>query len=83
METHQIGEQEKNQHVVPHGDAWAVRSEGSTKACDGRITPTQREATEVARDIARRRHGELFVHGADGRIRERDSEGHDPRRSKG
>jgi hypothetical protein len=71
----------RNQHVVPHDKGWAVRSEGAERVTV--VVPTQEEATTIARDIARRRHGELFVHGADGRIRERDSHGRDPRSSKG
>jgi hypothetical protein len=39
---------------------------------------TQQEAIDVAREIARNQSSELFIHGKDGRIRERDSHGNDP-----
>jgi hypothetical protein len=41
------------------------------------------EAREAAREVARRTKRELFVHGRDGRIRERDAYGTGPRSSKG
>jgi len=44
---------------------------------------TQAEAREAAREIARRNKRELFVNGRDGQIRERNTYGQDPRRSKG
>jgi hypothetical protein len=71
----------RNQHVVPHDDGWAVRGAGSQRATS--LHATQREAIEAARDIARNQGTELFVHGRDGRIRERDSEGRDPYPPKG
>jgi hypothetical protein len=42
------------------------------------VHETQREAIEAAREIARNQNTELFIHGRDGRIRERDSHGQDP-----
>jgi uncharacterized protein YdaT len=66
----------RNQHVVPHGDGWAVRPQGSSRASS--THSTQAEATERAREIARNQHSELLVHGRDGRIRARDSYGIDP-----
>jgi hypothetical protein len=66
----------KNQHVVPRGNDWAVKREGSDRATS--VVPTQREAIEIAREIAKNNNSELFIHGRDGRIRERDSFGNDP-----
>ena len=66
----------KNQHVVPHGDGWAVRGEGNKKAT--RITRTQQEVIYIARRIARNKRSEVVIHGRDGRIRDKDSYGHDP-----
>jgi hypothetical protein len=40
----------KNQHVVPHGDGWAVRGAGSTRVTS--THSTQQDATDRARDIA-------------------------------
>ena len=71
----------RNQHVVPHKDGWAVRSAGSQRASS--VHRTQREAIDTGRDIARNQRTELFIHGRDGRIRERDSHGNDPFPPKG
>ena len=66
----------KNQHVVPHPEGWAVKSEGASRASS--VHRTQREAIERGRDVAQNHSSELFIHGKDGRIRERDSHGKDP-----
>ena len=71
----------KNQHVVPHTEGWAVRGEGNEKVTV--VTPTQAEAIERAREIARNQSSELLIHGRSGQIRERDSHGHDSKNSKG
>lgn len=71
----------KNQHVVSHPDGWAVCGEGNEKATS--VHPTQREAIEVARDIARNQQSELLIHGENGQIRERNSYGNDPYPPKG
>jgi hypothetical protein len=71
----------KNQHVVPADGGWGVRGEGN-----GRLTShheNQSEAINIARDIARNQQSELFVHGRNGQIRERDSYGNDPYPPKG
>ena len=66
----------RNQHVVPHDGGWAVRGAGSQRATS--VHPTQREAIDVGREIARNQGSELFIHGRDGQIRERDSLGNYP-----
>ncbi|HLX35659.1 MAG TPA: DUF2188 domain-containing protein [Candidatus Limnocylindrales bacterium] len=71
----------KNQHVVPAGDRWGVRGEGNERLTS--VHDTQRQAIDAAREIARNQHSELLIHGEDGRIRERDSHGHDPYPPKG
>lgn len=71
----------KNQHVVPRGNDWAVKRGGADRATT--IVPTQREAIEIAREIAKNNNSELLIHGRDGRIRERDSYGNDPYPPKG
>jgi hypothetical protein len=71
----------KNQHVVPAGDQWGVRGEGNERLTS--LHNTQREAIDAARQISRNQGSELLIHGADGRIRERDSHGHDPNPPKG
>ena len=48
MEGNSMG---KNQHVVPHSGQWAVRGAGNSRVT--RLCPTQREAQEIARSIAK------------------------------
>ena len=68
-------------HVVPRGGEWVVEREGAAPASSRHRT--QAEADGRGRAVARREHVELIVHGRDGRIRERDSYGNDPRRTQG
>ncbi|PCD75584.1 DUF2188 domain-containing protein [Pseudothioclava arenosa] len=72
---------QKGQHVVPSGGKWAVRRSGASRATV--VVRTQEEAIQRARDIAKNQGTELFVHGRDGRIRDRSSFGKDPVLSKG
>jgi hypothetical protein len=65
----------KGVHVVPKGDGWAVKREGSDRA--SKVTETQREAIQAGRQTARREGAELVIHGQNGRIREKDSHGKD------
>lgn len=69
--------------VQPHrdGERWQVRRENATRA--SRVFDTQREARDFAVVLAKRERVELVVTGADGAIRERNSYGKDPTRSKG
>lgn len=71
----------KNQHVVPHDDGWAVRGEGNQRVTS--VHDTQQEAIRAGRDIARNQGSELFIHGENGRIRERNTYGDDPYPPKG
>jgi len=72
----------KNQHVTPHPTGgWQVKGEGNQRATIR--TVTQKEAIVIAREIAKNQDSELFVHGTDGRIRQRDSHGNDPFPPKG
>jgi hypothetical protein len=66
----------KNQHVVPHGDQWAARGEGNAKVT--RLYETQRAAIDDVREIARHQQNEVFLHGQNGRTRERNTYGRDP-----
>jgi len=65
-----------NQHVVKRPDGWAVVGEGNSR--DTSVHPTQRDAIERAREIARNQHSEVVIHGEDGKIRDKDSYGNDP-----
>lgn len=71
----------KNQHVVPHGGSWAVKGEGNKRATS--VHDTQKGATDAARRIAQNQGSELVIHRPDGRIRDKDSHGHDPFPPKG
>lgn len=71
----------KNQHVVPTGDKWAVKGAGNEK--NTRVVNTQKEAIDIAREIAKNQQSELVIHRPDGRIRDKDSFGNDPRNIKG
>lgn len=71
----------KAQHVVPRGDGWAVLRAGAARASG--LFETQKDAIARARETARREGTELYIHGTDGRIRERFSYGNDPHPPKG
>ena len=66
----------KDQHIVRRGNDWAVLGAGNQRASS--IHPTQGDAIEAGRDIARNQRSELVIHGRDGRIRDKDSFGNDP-----
>ncbi|MFG1375571.1 DUF2188 domain-containing protein [Xanthobacter autotrophicus] len=65
----------KGQHVVPNGSKWSVRRAGAVRA--SATYDTQTEAIERARQLAKNESTELYIHGRDGRIRERSSYGRD------
>ncbi|MCJ7788544.1 MAG: DUF2188 domain-containing protein [Methyloceanibacter sp.] len=70
----------KNQHVVSHGDGWAVKAEGALAPIA--VFKTQSEAWERAKSIARKERAEAVLHGRNGMIRTRNTYGHDPSRVK-
>ncbi|CFX56988.1 conserved protein of unknown function [Candidatus Filomicrobium marinum] len=61
----------KGQHVIPSAGKWSVKKAGSSRATS--IHATQAEAIRAATEIARNQKTEVYIHGADGRIRERNS----------
>jgi uncharacterized protein YdaT len=67
--------------VVPKGEKWSVRKAGASRASG--TFDTQNEAIREARKIAKNQATELYIHGKDGRIRERNSFGRDPHPPKG
>ncbi|SEH66507.1 DUF2188 domain-containing protein [Magnetospirillum fulvum] len=71
----------RNQHVVPHENGWAVKGADTSRATA--VHQTQQAAIDHARSIARNQGAELLIHGTDGRIRARDSYGNDPYPPKG
>ena len=68
-------------HVVPGDKGWRVEVEGQDRASG--THGTQAAAWEQAKGIAKRNHSEALLHGRDRQIRERNTYGHDPRRTKG
>lgn len=66
----------------PHsGGGWQAKKAGNERA--SAVTRTQAEAIKRGRELAKTEKSELIVQGRDGRIRAKDSEGNDPRRTKG
>lgn len=67
----------KTQHVVKSADGgWAVKKGGSSRAT--KVYETQKEAITHGREIAKSQKAEFYIHGKDGKIREKDSYGSDP-----
>ena len=62
-------------HVVPSGNLWACEIDSNIRSTH----ETQEEAIKEGRGLAEDQNGELVVHAQDGRIREKDSHGNDPR----
>jgi uncharacterized protein (TIGR02271 family) len=55
-------------HIEHRDDQWIVVREGNQRATS--VHPTQSEAAESGRELARRDGTEFFLHGQDGQIRE-------------
>ncbi len=71
-----------NVHVVPaDGGKWTVRIEDTDGT--GPTYDTQQEAIASGTEAAQQAKVELIIHGDDGRIRERNSFGNEPRDIKG
>lgn len=73
----------KNQIVGPNGkDGWKVKGEGNSKATSHH--PTQKEAFEAGRKIAKNQNSELKLQDRNGKFTDRGaSYGNDPPSSKG
>lgn len=64
----------KGRHIIPHKDGWAVRKAGSERA--SAVTSTQHAAETAAKKaVAKEGGGTVYVHGKDGRIRDKLSVG--------
>jgi uncharacterized protein (TIGR02271 family) len=55
-------------HIELRGEEWVVVREGNKRATS--THPTQSEAAEIGRDLARRDKSEFFLHAQEGQIRE-------------
>lgn len=71
----------KGLHVVPNEGRWSVRRAGASRA--SKVFSTQQEVIASARERARSEGRNIYIHGRDDRIRERDSYGSDPLPPKG
>lgn len=72
----------RNQHVTSRLDGhWQIKAAGAERA--SQVTSTQAQAVTIARRIATHQGSELLIHGRDGKIRARDSHGHDSYPPKG
>jgi hypothetical protein len=66
----------KNLHVVANtSGGWSVRTSGASRASG--IFKTQSDAVRHAKAVAKEEAGEVYIHGADGRIREKTTYGSD------
>jgi hypothetical protein len=75
------GGNSKNVHTVRHGTGWANKREGSKRVSS--THHTQAAAWKVGKRAAKKSKGEAYLHGQDGRIRERNTYGNDPHPPKG
>ena len=66
----------KNQHVVPSGNGWAVKSAGASKPSSRHRT--QGAAANQAVKNAKQEKCEVVIHRPNGQIRDSDSYGNDP-----
>ena len=67
----------RNQLITKRSDGdWRVKGEGASRASF--VTTTQSEAIKLGRRICSNQESELIIHRRDGRIRAKDSHGHDP-----
>lgn len=72
---------QKNTHVVPNGSQGSAKTAGSSRSAKN--FETRAAAINKARQIAINNKSELLIHGKDGRIREKNSYGNDPKNIKG
>ncbi|WP_303774219.1 DUF2188 domain-containing protein [Anaerolinea thermophila] len=66
----------RNVHVVPKGNQWAVKKEGNKRATS--IHQRKEKAEKRGREEAKKEHSELIIHRKDGTIQGKDSYGYDP-----
>jgi Uncharacterized protein conserved in bacteria (DUF2188) len=66
-----------SKHVVPNpSGGWSVRSSGASRA--SKVFGTQAQAIDYGRDVAKKTGSELYIHGRDGTIKNKNSYGNDP-----
>jgi len=62
-------------HVTPHENGWQVITGNAKKAY--RVVPTQAEAIEIAKSVAKNQQTDTKIHGRNGRIRAGNNYGKD------
>ena len=70
-----------NVHVVQRDNGWGTLREGAKRATQ--VLDTQAQAIQAGRQMARQGQGERLINGQDGRIRDGDSNGSEPRPPRG
>lgn len=71
----------KSIHSTPLGKKWVVKKSNQDKPVSTHWT--QVKAIEAGRTEAKQLHVEHVIHGRDGKIREKNSYGIDPKKTKG
>jgi hypothetical protein len=59
------------QYVLPLGNGWVVKSSTASKFTV--ITESKREASSIARNIAKTKHSQLIIYNKDGSIEREES----------
>lgn len=66
-----------SKHVVPNpSGGWSVKNSGAIRA--SKVFDTQQQAITYGRDAAKKIGAELYIHGRDGTIKNKNSYGNDP-----
>lgn len=71
----------KNQFVSPHGDQWAVKGSGNSKAT--KLFDKKQDALDFGKQIAKNQHSELIGQKKNGQINLKNSYGKDPNPPRG
>jgi len=71
----------KRVSVSKHPDGWKAKIAGNERA--SKVCTTQAECREFGIDLAKKIGAEFTLHGKDGRIREKNSYGNDPKNIRG
>lgn len=66
----------KDYHVVPQGEGWALKRENAQRASS--LHSTQADAITAGKELAKKQQTELVIHRPNGQIRDSDSYGNDP-----
>ena len=67
----------KSNHVIPSkSSGWSVKKSGSVRA--SRSFETKDEAIQYGRELSKNEKTELYIHGKNGMIQNKNSYGNDP-----